>query len=229
MNKIITALTTFLCILSANTAMAIPTYGTLMPRGGEYQGGGRADLVFDRDVKDYRDASSYTYQYTASYGFTDWFCVEGSIGLGDVVAEFDNMNKLRYPIKFSGGYGWRAKLYKNEKYGVDCVFGFQHVSTHPGARRQVLGRKHEIIWDEWQFSTTISKEVWRLRPYCGTKWSFIYLISKTDGDRHRRLSNDSPIGLVVGTDLRLNNYLYMNVEGRLFDEEALNAGFTVRF
>jgi hypothetical protein len=56
----------------------------------------------------------------------------------------------------------------------------------------------------------------------------LYLISKTDGDSRRKLSK-SPLGLVVGTDLRVNDYLNLNIEGRFVDETALNTGITVRY
>ena len=108
------------------------------------------------------------------------------------------------------------------------VWGFQHISTPPGNQWH-MGKKQQIIWDEWQLSTVISKKFWKFTPYVGMKYSFIYLIRRENGDRHRILSNGAPIGLVVGTDVKLNDYLYLNSEGRFFDELALNAGFTVRY
>jgi hypothetical protein len=208
-------------------ALAIPTFGTMMPKAGQWQAGGRADIILKRTVEDYRRASSAAYYYKCSFGFADWFCFDGLIGIGSVESERNTMKDLRYPANFSGGYGWRAKLYEGQ--GFSWAFGFQHVSTHPGKRRQVQGRKYEIIWDDWQLSTTVSKDIGRIRPYCGMKWSYVYLIDKIDGDRHRRLSSGSPIGLVAGTDLKITDYLYLNAEGRFFDETALNAGFTVSY
>lgn len=219
----------FLLILSSNSsAIAIPSFGTLMPDAGKFQGGSRTDIIFERDVKDYNSAKTNTYYYTCSYGFTEWFSVDALVGLGNVRSERIYEKELRYPFHFSGGYGWRAKLYKNEKYGVDWVCGFQHVSTHPG-RQWYEGRKYSIIWDDWQVSTVLSKEFWNFKPYVGMKYSFIYLISKINYNRNRRISTSAPIGLVAGTDLRVNDYLYLNVEGRFFDETALNAGFTVKY
>ncbi len=215
-------------ILPDGDAAAIPTFGTFMPKSGEWQAGGRTNLIFERSVKDYDKAKTNAYWYKVSFGFADWFCFDGVIGSGDVRAAYINEKVVRYPFSFSGGYGWRAKLYRDEEDDMVWLFGFQHVSTHPKSQ-QYDGRKREIIWDEWQFSTLLSKRLWALRPYCGTKWSFTYLISKVDGDRHRRLSNSPPLGLVVGADLQMNNYLYMNAEARFFDETALNAGFTIRY
>jgi len=216
-------------VIYATSSLAIPSFGTHIPKSGEWQAGGRTDHIFKRDAKNYKDEKASAYHYTVSYGFSEWFSFDGMIGLGTVGAEFNDTGNLNYPASFSGGYGWRAKLYKNDKHQIDWVCGFQHMSTHPGARRQVKGRKHEMIWDEWQFSTTISKKISRLTPYCGMKYSFVYLINKIDGDRHRRLSHGSPIGLVIGADLQVNSYLYLNAEGRFFDETALNAGFTVSY
>lgn len=213
---------------SCGSAQAIPTFGTLMPEKGKYQGGARANFIFDREVNEYDNAKMFSYSYKMSYGFTDWFCFDGLIGFGSVMAEHENESQLRYPYNFNGGYGWRAKIYKDEERAIDWVWGFQHVSTHPDKQRY-RGRKHEIIWDEWQVSTVMSKHIWRFTPYCGAKWSFTYLISKIDNNRHRRMSNGPPIGLVIGSDMRLGDYAYLNMEGRFFDETAMNAGFTIKY
>ncbi|MFH1753002.1 MAG: hypothetical protein ABH875_02355 [Candidatus Omnitrophota bacterium] len=218
-----------LLVICVTSTFAIPSFGTLMPERGRWQAGGRTDQIFKRDVRDYGDEKAGAYHYVISYGLSKWFSFDGMIGLGTVGAEFNDTGNLNYPSNFSGGYGWRAKLYRNDKHLIDWVWGFQHMSTHPDARRQVKGRKYEIIWDEWQLSTTVSKKISRLTPYCGMKYSFIYLINKVDGDRHRRLSHGSPIGLIVGADMRVSDYLYLNAEGRFFDETALNAGFTLRY
>lgn len=199
-----------------------------MPKTGRWQAGARADIIFDKEIKDYKNAETNGYYYKVSYGFSDWFCFDGLVGMGDVRSKNEGADRLRYPFGFSGGYGFRAKLYKNGRYGVDWVCGFQHVSTHP-AKQWYSGRKYSIIWDEWQFSTVMSKQAAAFTPYCGMKWSFTYLISKLDNDRHRRLSNGPPIGLVAGADMRINDYIHFDVESRFFDETALNAGFTIRY
>lgn len=228
MKKAILLIISFFFIFNNNSAIAISTFGTLMPKDGQYQGGGRADLIFDKKVKDYDSAKATAYLYKASFGLADWFCLDATIGLGNVRAELINEKKLRYPFNFAGGYGWRARIYQNKKYGIDWLFGFQHLCIHP-QNQWHKGKKREIIWDEWQFSTILSKRIWNLMPYCGMKWSYTYLVNKVDGDRHRRLSNGSSIGLVVGTDVSMNDYIYLNAEGRFFDETALNAGFTIRY
>lgn len=225
---IIAPLFIFFFLLYHSRASALPTFGTLMPERGKWQAGGRADFVFDRNIKDFDDAQTSAYHYTASYGFADWFSFDGMIGWGDLGSELIGEEKIRHRFGFSGGYGFRAKLYKNEKYNFDWAAGFQHMSTHP-PNEYYAGRQRDIIWDEWQLSTTASLGLWRFTPYCGVKWSVAYLIYKIDHDRHRRLSNGPPVGLVVGTDFRVFDYIYINTEGRFFDETSLNAGLTVRY
>lgn len=228
--SIIPSLFTSLLFLSVyhGCASAIPTFGTLMPEKGKYQGGARGDFIFDRDFKDFDEAGTSAYHYTASYGFTDWFALDGMIGLGDVVSELTGEKEIRHHFGFSGGYGFRAKLYEKKNHNLNWVAGFQHMSTHP-PNEYYAGRQRDIIWDEWQFSTTASLGVWRFTPYCGLKWSFAYLIYKIDHDRHRRLSNGPPVGLVVGTDFKILDYIHLNAEGRFFDETGLNAGFTIKY
>ncbi len=212
----------------AGTARAIPSFGAKMPKQWSSHHGARTDFIFDREVKDYKTARARTYHYTLSIGLTDWLSFDGMVGLGDVTGEYRNSNELKFPAHFSWGYGWRARLYKNEEYNLDWVFGFQHMSTHP-QKRHALRKKYSIIWDEWQLSTVIAKDIWKLTPYCGMKYSFVYLIDTVDGDRHRRHSNGSPIGLIIGTDMRMTDNIFVNVEGRFVDEKGLNAGLTYRY
>lgn len=227
--RLLIALLVAIIPLIGRAAFAIPSFGTNMPKGKEWRHGARGDLIFGRRVESYKEAEISSYHYTLSIGLFDWLCLDGMAGVGTITSEYINSEKLRYTANFSGGYGWRAKIYKNKDWGIDWVIGFQHMSVHPGTRRQVKGRKHEIIWDDWQLSTTVSKKLWRFTPYCGTKWSTVYLISKTDGDWRRKLSKGTPVGLIIGTDFEINDRLFVSAEGRFIDETGLNAGFTFKY
>ena len=206
---------------------ATPSFGTVMPKAGKWQAGGEVNITFDKDVRDYEKAESNQYFYNLSFGFADWFSFDAKLGLGDVTAEPLSGADTYYRVGFAGGYGWRAKLFEDKKSRIKGICAFEHISTHP-QRKKIYGIQHDIIWDDWQLELLASKSMGRLEPYCGIKGSLLYLIRKIDGNRTRRSSRDH-IGLIIGTDMRVSDYIFVNVEGRFFDETALSTGFTVRY
>jgi len=199
-----------------------------MPEKGSWQAGFETNIVLERDAKDYQEVRSNQYFYNLSFGFTDWFCFDGKLGMGDIETESSVVPDADYEINFAGGYGWRAKLFHDKKTNLKCILGFEHISVHP-SDKDINGRSYEIIWDDWQLQAVLSKKIGRLNPYCGAKWSVLYIIRRIEGDRTRRHSYDDNIGLIAGADMRVNDYIFMNVEGRFFDETALSAGFTIRY
>jgi len=214
-------------LLNTCPAGAVPSFGTTMPDQNGWTAGGEVNVTFDRKgVKDYHEARSTQYFYNLSYGFADWFSVDAKIGLGDVEAKALFQGTARYNVGFAGGYGWRAKLFDDKKSGFKGIWGFEHISVHPDGKT-IDGLEHDIIWDDWQVHATAYRQLGSMSPYCGLKWSFLYLIRKIDDDRSRRHSHD-PIGLIVGTDIQMNDYLFVNIEGRFIDETALSTGFTVK-
>ncbi len=228
MKRFISQLLILLLVFShATTVNAVPSFGTIMPKEWGWQAGGEVSTVFNREVKEYNAAATTSYFYNLSFGFADWFSFDGKLGLGDITVEPKDGKSRHFDVHFSGGYGWRAKIFENKKKDVRGILSFQHISTHP-QKENVNGLPYSIIWDDWQVHMLASKKIGRFSPYCGVKWSFVYLIRKINHNRNRRHSRDA-IGLIVGTDFKMGDYIYMNMEGRFFDETALSTGFTVRY
>jgi len=228
MKKFISVIIFFVYLFSnVGVLSAVPSFGTIMPESGQWNAGGQVNLVFEREVENYDNAESTQYYYNLSFGFADWFAFDAKLGVGDIATDSISETDVNYRTNFAGGYGWRAKLFKDKKTNINGILGFEHISVHPSCK-EIDSVKHDMIWDEWQMQALTFKELGNLNAYCGLSWSVLYLIRKISGDRTRRHSHD-PIGLIVGTDLRMNDYIFLNVEGRFFDETALNTGFTIKY
>ena len=67
-----------------------------------------------------------------------------------------------------------------------------------------------------------------LIPYLGAKYSQARVLLGTfgvpiagNGSGNLHMKNRTPVGLFLGCTLTTGSYFFLNVEGRLFDEEAI--------
>jgi hypothetical protein len=209
-------------------AGAVPSFGTVMPERGKWIAGVQANYTFKRDVRDYSNVGSSQYFYNLSFGFSDWFSFDAKLGIGSIKAKPLNAGEYNnYRANFAGGYGCRARLFEETKSKIKTILGFEHISVHPSGKN-IASERHDIIWDDWQAHLTAFREFGNIYPYCGMRGSLLYIIRKISGNRTRRHSGDY-LGLVVGTDVKMNEYVYMSVEGRFFDESALSTGITIKY
>lgn len=218
----------FHVLCKTGTLNAAPSFGTVMPESGKWIAGGEFNHTFERDVRDYKNVKSSQCFYNLSYGFSDWFSFDAKLGIGDFSAKTTGKDDYdSYKANFAGGYGWRARLFKDPGTGLAGIWGFEHMSVHP-SRKEIDSVKHDAIWDNWQIHVTTYRKFGNIYPYCGMKGSVLYIIRRISGNRTRRRSGDY-MGLIVGTDLAVNDYIYVNVEGRFLDETALSTAFTVKY
>ena len=110
---------------------------------------------------------------------------------------------------------------------MKAIFGFQHISVHPNSQI-VNNKKNQIILDDWQLSTLLSKGFNRFTPYLGMKLSRLDFIHKVDGVRKRKKCEDN-FGVFVGTDIYIKDEFRINLEGRFIDEVAIAIGFVSDF
>ncbi len=206
-----------------------PCYGTNMSSRNKFSMGAEVNVINNRDLADDNGkASSRQYFYKLSYGLTDWFCLDGKIGVGDITYKPGNAEKTVYPTNFAGGYGFRIKVYKNEQQKIDAVCGFQHISVHPGTK-MINGTTNSVILDDWQGSALVSKNFGLLTPYAGTRLTRLDIIHRISGDGRKRHKSDVDFDGVVGTDINLTKSSFINIEGRFIRESSFNFGFTHNF
>lgn len=207
---------------------AAPSYGTKMPQKNQFHFGGQTYSVQQRDLEGQNgDMSSLQHFMLISYGITDWFSLDFKGGAGDTHQTPIGGNEISYPAYMAGGYGFRVRVYDQEATKV--VFGFQHISVHPYS--VFIGSvKHKAVIDDWQLSFLISRELERLTPYLGMRWSRMDYIHWVEDERNRVKSDlDESIGLIVGMDIPVHERVWLNFEGQFFDAEAVAASINFHF
>lgn len=207
---------------------AAPCYGTRLPGEKKFFGGFQTHTVFKRYLEDESGKLRSTQHFMLlSYGVLDWLSIDIKGGAGNIKQHPVGSDEVDYSSGFSGGYGFRLRLYADKK--IKTVFGFQHLSVHP--KKTYSGStKHRAIFDDWQVSFLVSYDFSKIIPYLGTKWSRADYIHWT-GDTRKRVMSDltKTIGLVLGFDLPLNNRIWFNFEGQWFDTEALSVSMNFSF
>jgi hypothetical protein len=197
-----------------------------MPKKKEFTVGLETHSIFKRYLEDEQGKLRSTQHFLLiSYGIYDWLSLDLKGGSGNIKQHPVASDELDYHSGFAGGYGFRLKLYDREK--IRMVFGFQHISVHPPAAH--LGdTRQEAILDDWQFSFLVSRDIFKVTPYLGTRWSRIDYIHRSGGDRKRVMSDlTKDIGLIAGLDLPVSEKVWFNLEGQFFDSEAV--AFSVNF
>jgi hypothetical protein len=162
----------FLSLFLVKATFAAPAYGTKMPQKNHFAIGGQTHVVFDRDLEgDNGEMNSLQHFFLVSYGLLDWLSVDFKGGAGDIEASPVSGDTLNYPAFMAGGYGFRIRLYEQDK--VKVVAGFQHISVHPYSVFVTNGtdNQHKAVIDDWQFSCLGSYQIEKLTPYLGFKVS----------------------------------------------------------
>ncbi|MDP3732433.1 MAG: hypothetical protein Q8R31_05375 [Candidatus Omnitrophota bacterium] len=223
----ITILSTIYYLLST-ICYAAPCYGTKMPKKKELFMGLQTHTIFKRYLEgEFGKVRSFQNFILFSYGVYDWLSIDLKGGAGNIKQHPVGSDEVDYPSNFAGGYGFRIKLYDGKK--LKTVFGFQHISVHPESIH--LGTvKNRAILDDWQFSLLASRSFKKVTPYLGTRWSRIDYIH-TVADRRKRKMSDltKNTGFIFGLDLPLTKKTWLNLEGQLFDSEAVAFSMNYNF
>jgi len=211
--------------------LAAPCYGPIMPESRKVFAGVQSYALMRRNLEnDYGFINSTQYFYMMSFGITDWFCLDGKIGTGNIRAHPNEQEKVHYESAFAGGYGFRFRLYQNENKTINYIFGFHHISVHPYGKI-VEGNKHRAIVDDWQFSLLSSVQVKDWVPYGGLKWSRVDYIHTLNNERKRVMGDIAhPFGVIAGIDIPLQKCKWwLNLEGHLIDETAVSGSLIYAF
>ncbi|MFH1189373.1 MAG: hypothetical protein V1682_01630 [Candidatus Omnitrophota bacterium] len=202
---------------------AAPSNGTRFPQQGKFETGYQYNAMFKSPLShSFGDLETQDHFYTLSFGAFDWLSLDGQAGLGDVTGKNGKLPELDYNTGFAGGYGFRARVYSNETWGVRAILGGQHICVHPQARN-INNDKYEAILDDWQASGIIAKDFKPLTLYLGIKGSDCELIYKLNKHDTKRISSKYHIGLITGAELYLfDRKARIGAEGRFFDETALS-------
>jgi hypothetical protein len=226
--KTIVFLFFILVFIPTNSSYAAPCYGTKMPGLYKFFAGVQTHNIFNRYLEnEYGEVRSLQHFFQLSYGAYEWLSIDLKGGAGYIKQHPLGSDEVDYPSGFAGGYGFRVKFYDEEK--IKAVFGFQHVSVHP-QKIELEDVENTGVLDDWQVSLLASYEFKKLTPYLGTKWSRVDYIHWVEDDRERRMSDlTKSLGLVCGLDFPLTDKTWLNLEGQLFDTEAVSFSINYQF
>lgn len=207
---------------------AAPCYGTKMPGKRQFTVGVETYTIFKRYLEDEYGKLRSTQRFLLlSVGIYDWLAIDLKGGAGNIKQHPVGSNEIDYHSNFAGGYGLRLKVYDQKK--VKVVFGFQHISVHPKSEH-VGTVKNRAILDDWQCSLLLSRDFFKATPYIGTRWSRVDYIHWVGSERKREMSDlTKDIGLILGLDMPLYKKIWINLEGQLFDSEALSFSLNYDF
>ncbi len=219
-----------LLFLFSSKAFSAPCYGVQMPKKKKIFLGYQSHYLLKRYLEDeYGKVRSYQQFILLSYGITDWLSLDLKGGAGFVKQRPLDSSEIDYPSGFSGGYGFRLKLYYDLVNKINVIFGFHHISVHP-KKIHLENVKNKTVLDDWQVSLLFSKEFLRFTPYIGVKWSRTDYIHWIEDERKRRMSDlTKSVGLILGLDIPCTQKSYINLEAQIFDEEAVSFAWLYKF
>ncbi len=210
------------------TAYAAPSYGTSMPKKKQFFAGLQTHSIFKRTLENEAGKIRSLQNFLLiSYGVFDRLSIDLKVGAGNIKQHPVGSDEVGYQTGFAGGYGFRLKAY--DKDSLKMVFGFQHISVHPYSAH--LGDiRHKAILDDWQFSFLASRDIFKVTPYLGLRWSRVDYIHKIEGERKRVMSDlTKDIGLIYGLDIPITKKTWINLEGQAFDSYALACSINYKF
>jgi len=216
------------CFCVPGLSHAAPCYGPKMPQDKQFFLGLQTYSVFKRSLEaNYGKVSSLQEFFLISYGVFDWLSLDLKGGAGNIKQRSGAGGDIDYSTFLGGGYGLRVRLYDSEK--TKMVFGFQHISIHPHTV-SVGASKNKAVLDDWQFSFLASRDIFKVTPYVGTRWSWMNKIHWIDGVRKLEKSDlGKSVGLIAGVDIPLSKKAWFNVEGQFFDATAVAASINFAF
>ncbi|MFH1397653.1 MAG: hypothetical protein ABIH27_03780 [Candidatus Omnitrophota bacterium] len=209
-------------------AYAAPCYGTNMPKKKQFFAGLQTHSIFKRTLENEAGKIRSLQNFLLiSYGVFDWLAIDLKVGAGNLKQHPVGNDEMDYQTGFAGGYGFRLKAY--DKDNLKMIFGFQHISVHPYSIH--LGdTRHKAILDDWQFSFLASRDIFKVTPYLGLRWSRVDYIHKIEGERKRVMSDlTKDIGLIYGLDIPITKKTWINLEGQVFDSYALACSINYKF
>ena len=220
------------CILAEAASVGSPAS---ILKKGQWVFGLEGNFLSDRALE-LNGSSTYELKcgqgfHMRGYGLTDRISIYGKVGFGDLEVENTSTNKIdNLHTGFAGGLKIKGLIFEEESLGIEMGVGAQFFYLY--AHRDAS----DTDWLEWQLSSYVSKEIWRLKPYAGVKFSWIELdfeIKEEEGGDKRRgtYEEDDLVGLFVGTDLYFgeDKAIFLNAEAGFITGNEFTIGLNYRF
>ncbi len=217
--------------------------------------GVQGDFVTDKRMKQYKEGAGRVDDFEINAAFFplsfilyEFFTLQLKLGTAQMKANWrvSSPNLLNWvKAKSNHGFlitpGFYLLLYEWNKtslgIGGNYVKGNFRINSLRIDGIQVFRKGGE--WDIrfWQFHLGISHGIGFFIPYLGIKYSksksFIKAPSVAEiapgGSDKNHFKNRDRLGLYLGTTITKQKYFFLQIEGRLFDEEAVSLSGEFRF
>lgn len=170
--------------------------------------------------------------HSRSYGLTDRLMLTGKVG-GTYGYLYDETTPgAEVKTSLSGGLGLGIQLkgiiFKHKDTGLEWDGGgqFLYMRSH----RKKSG-KANTDWYEWQASTSLAKEIGRLKPYAGVKFSTVNLDHDDGKGNKTSYDEDGNVGPFVGADIYFgrDRDIVINLEAGFLMGNEYYGGLRYRF
>jgi len=217
------------------------------------------NYIFNRDIKKGENRNKFEVEDTnqiygkLAMGLTPYFNVYAKLGASDggtIKDEDTSGNNLKidtdYGFLWGVGVSGAKEIAEGWKLGLDTQFSMYKVGADKikyNSSDNATNVSGDIVNFEFQATPFVSKkfflsEKYVIDPYLGVKFS--HFTTETDDNIAYRASGvnrttswtyrgEDYVGIVVGSDLEIDNKWALNFEGRFIDETAFTVGGAYKF
>ncbi len=217
--------------------------------------GVQGDFVADKRMKQYKEGLGKVDDFEINAAFFpvsltlyEFFTFQVKLGTAQMKANWRvslpnllNWVKLKSNHGFLVIPGFHMLLYEWSKttlgIGGNYVKGDFHINSLKIDGAEVLQNKGDWGIRFWQFHLGVSHSIGFFVPYIGMKYAkskssleapgVTGLAAEGSGKNH--FKNRDKLGLYLGTTITKGSYFFVQIEGRLFDEEAVSLSGEIRF
>jgi hypothetical protein len=217
------------------------------------------NYIFSRDIEKPENRTKFEVENinqvyaNLGLGLTPCLNLYAKLGISDAgeikdetTSDANQKIETDYGFLWGVGASYTKEISNGWKVGLDAQFDWWKADADTVTYNDVKGTNvsGEILNFEYQATPFITKKFdipqynWAINPYLGLKFSYFktqtdkqikYNASGADRDTSWSLKGDDNIGIVVGSDLEINENVALQVEGRFIDETAITAGGIYKF
>ena len=157
-----------------------------------------------------------------SYGLLDNLDIYTKLGTADV-----KIKGPAFTAKTDNAFVWAIGAKGTYELTKDWFLGanVEYLRHRHSANFNFNGNDWDgkLLFQEWQVAPYIAKKIGNFTPYLGGSYSDL----RVKGDV--KLKADDNFGMFVGSSYKINDRLFLNMEGRFINERAISFGATYKF
>lgn len=222
----------FLCFLFPPVAINAASIGGAETQGKEKVGVGVEQEFSSRDLKHQSGLESIgsgieiknmsRTMAKISYGLLDNLDIYTKLGTADV-----KIKGPAFTAKTDNAFVWAIGAKGTYELTKDWFLGanVEYLRHRHSANFNFNGNDWDgkLLFQEWQVAPYVAKKIGNFTPYLGGSYSDL----RVKGDV--KLKADDNFGMFVGSSYKINDRLFLNMEGRFINERAISFGATYKF